>query len=153
MKNKTICTFALLLIFARPCFAEKIPIKITPDEIISTNHDEVEIGDWIEFQSVDDVYMNDKLYIAKTTPIIAVVDFVHPNGWGGDNATINLKTFKTINTDNQKIEINFPITIKTTSEQANTLNKKITYYILRVIRGSEIFIEPDTKAFNIFITQ
>ena len=152
MKNKLLCLFLFVIIFAIPAFAEKIPVKIAPSEVISTEHDEVEVGDWIEFAIVKDIYLGNEVYLPKDTTILGLVDFVHPNGWGGDCAEIKFSTFKTIDVNNEKITINYPLKISGTGSTSNDI-KQYCSVLLKLLRGSEIFIEPDTKAFNIFITQ
>jgi len=162
-----------------PAFAEKIPVKIEPAQVISTHHDEVEVGDWINFEVVNDVYVDDNLYIKKGTKISGVVDFFHPNGWGGDSADIVFKKFYTTDVNHKKITIFYPLEIDGKTEMANSIrsvtNKGATsvaprvifrwFHFLKppiinwqylsylgfVVRGSEISVEPDTTIYNIFI--
>lgn len=133
--------------------AEKIPVKITPTQIVSTNHDEINIGDWVGFEIVNDVYLDDKLYIKKGTPIYGFVDFVHPNGWGGDCAEIKFKTFKTIDAEGKKITLNSFLDLQGKCSKGNDLKQSTAFLITGIVRGSEIYFEPDTKTFNIFLTQ
>lgn len=74
--------------------SENTPIKIKPDQKISTCYDEIEVGDKIKFSTVKDVYKNGKLYIKKDTPIYGTVDYVSENGWSYDNAQIDFKNSK-----------------------------------------------------------
>ena len=149
----------LLFIVAMPVFAEKIPVKVAPVQIISTHHDELEVGDKLEFEVVKDVYKDEKLFIKKGTNLIGVVDFVHPNGWFGDGANIKLLNFSTTDVNNKNIEISYPLNIKGGMVRSETKqywirNIATTFTWLGVlIRGSEIFVEPDTKIYNIFIEQ
>lgn len=158
MIKKIIFTF-LLFVFALPVFAQKIPVKITPIQIISTNHDEIEVGDKITFEVVNDVYKDNKLFIKKGSTIKGVVDFVHPNGWFGDAANIKLLNFSTADVNDKKVEISYPVNIKGGIVRSETKQYWINYASITVsalgvlIRGSEIFVEPDTKVFNIFIEQ
>lgn len=131
--------------------AGKIPVKISPVQIISTNHDEVETGDWINFEATHDVYVNDKLYIRKNTPISGFVDIVHPNGWANDKAEIYISKFDFNDTNNKRCETNSPLRIQTVPDAKPHIKELFTYYVLGTFRGSEIFIEPDTKIYNIFI--
>ncbi len=78
MIKKVIFMF-LLFVFAVPAYAEKIPVKIAPVQIISTNHDEIEVGDKITFEVVNDVYKDNKLFIKKGSTVKGTIDFVHPN--------------------------------------------------------------------------
>lgn len=168
--KKIIFILVFLLLFDMlPSYAEKIPIKITPVQIISTHHDEIEVGDWINFEIVNDVYLNDNLYIKRNTKVVGIVDFIHPNGWGGDAADINFTTFYTIDINNKKITISYPLNINGNSEMANNIRDVVTNsmnqiccylsyltyagrnYAGFIFRGSEIFIEPDTRTYNIFI--
>lgn len=160
-----------------PSFAEKIPVKIAPTQMISTHHDEIEIGDCLNFEVAKDVYLNDNLYIKKGATIKGIVDFVHPNGWGGDSADIIFKKFYTTDVNNKKVEIDYPLDINGKAEMANNTrsissyaatNKApliILHYVRQapllfyqtlnytgfVIRGAEICVEPDTTIYNIFI--
>lgn len=149
--------FLLLCIFMiagiQAANAEKIPVKITPTQIISTHHDEIETGDYINFETVKDVYMNNKLYIRKNTPVIAFVDFFHPNGWVGDSAEIKINSFETLDANGKKVAINYPLDIDGNSLKANDVKQYLVRiaYVLIFVRGAEIYIEPDTKVFNIFI--
>jgi len=176
--KKIFLSFLIYSFFVLPSYAEKIPVKIEPIQIISTHHDEIEIGDFINFEIVKDVYLNDNLYIKKNTPIKGLVDFVHPNGWGGDSADIVFKTFYTTDVNDKKVTISYPLEINGKTEMANSIrsvsNKGATsvgprvilrYFPLKlpvvhlqylnylgfVVRGAEISVEPDTTIYNIFI--
>jgi len=163
--NKFIISIFVLLVSILPTFAEKIPVKISPIQIISTHHDEVEVGDSIRFMVVKDVLLNGKLFIVQNSSVIGVVDHVRPNGWGGDSAEVDFKTFYCRDVDNHRITINYPLVINGKAEIANkardvsdyTVTKIATfingwfYYVSFVFRGAEIFVEPDTKIYNIFI--
>lgn len=151
MIRKIIYILFLLILVINPSFAEKIPVKITPIQIISTHHDEVEIGDLMPFQVVNDVYVDGKLYLKKDTIIIGKVDFVHPNGWAGDSAEIWFNTFYIKSLDNKTFSVDSPLKIIGNSDKANNFKQAAAYLIIRAVRGAEIFIEPDTKVFNIFI--
>lgn len=167
--KKIIYSLLLLLFIILPSYAEKIPVKISPIQVISTHHDEIEVGDWIKFTTVNDVYIDDKLYIKKNTDVIGIVDFFHPNGWGGDAADVVFKKFYTTDINNQKVTISYPLDINGNAEMANNVRdvatnslghfcsyfSYLTYagsnYAGFIFRGAEIYIEPDTKIFNIFI--
>lgn len=157
MIRKIVLTF-LLFIFAAPVFAEKIPVKIAPIQIISTHHDEVEVGDKIEFEVVNDVYKNEDLLLKKGTIVTGIIDFVHPNGWFGDSANVKLLNFSATDINKKKIEISYPLNIN--GSRFIKLDNKFywTRFIANniswlgvFIRGSEILVEPDTKIYNIFI--
>lgn len=142
----------ILFIFAaNPCFADKIPVKIAPTKVISTHHDEVELGDKIPFEVVNNIYIDNKLYIKKGTTVIGTVDFLHPNGWAGDSAEIWLNHFLIMIPEKKNINADYTLKIVGNSSKANNIKQAIAYYIIRLVRGSEVFIEPDTKIFNIFI--
>lgn len=161
--------FLVFIIFIGTCipsFAEKTSVKIEPAQLISTNLDEIETGDYINFEIAKDVYLNDNLYIKKTTPVKGLVDFVHPNGWGGDSAEIVFKNFYTTDINGKKIVISYPLIINGQIEMANNIRsvsskvvvdlatrfiKPVCIYLGFIVRGAEINIEPDTRVFNIFI--
>lgn len=49
MKKLLLIIFCILVL-APVANAEKLPIKITPAQVITTNTDEIEVGDWIKFK-------------------------------------------------------------------------------------------------------
>lgn len=151
MYKKLLFILFIMFFIGLPCFAEKIPIRIAPIQVISTNNNEVEVGDLIEFEIVDNVYKDGSLYLKKGGRIFGIVDFVHPNGWLADAADIKIKYFKTVDINNKKIEIICPININ-----GNKLVKKDVKECILLVssiftRGHEIYIEPDSQIFNIFI--
>jgi len=159
MKKVLFASLILVLSNFQSVLAEKIPVRIAPTQIISSHEDEIEVADWISFEIVNDIYVNDKLYIKKETPIYGFVDFFKPNGWVGDSAEIYFKNFETKDVDGKKITLNYPLKINGNNLKANDVKQLLSwklpsllssYFIL--IRGSEIFIEPDTRTFNLFIT-
>lgn len=160
MIKKLLYLIAISLIFTSlPTHAEKISVKISPAQIISTHHDEIEIGDNIKFEVAKDVLFQDKILISKGTPIFGTVDYMHENGWGSDPAEIVINKFYTKDTSGNKIEIDSKLDINGNSELSdkskdltiNTITQVTALYLGRIIRGSEIFIQPDEKIFNIFI--
>lgn len=153
MKKTLLILFIILLIASQSANAEKIPVKIAPTQVISTHKDLIEVGDNINFEVVNDIFLNENLYIKKGTPIIGTIDFFHPNGWAGDNAEIKFVKFKTTDANNKEIIINYPLNINGNTLKANDIKQYISWVITILVRGSEINIEPDTKIFNIFITQ
>lgn len=153
---KKMVFISLLFVFTMPAFAEKIPVKITPIQVISTHHDELEVGDKIEFEIVNDVYKDNKLLLKKGSAITGIVDFVHPNGWFGDEANVKLINFSTADANDKKVEISYPVNIKGGIVRSETKQYWIRYffnYLGFIIRGAEISVEPDTKIYNIFIEQ
>lgn len=136
-----------------PAYAEKIPVRIAPIQIISTHHDEVEIGDNMYFEVANDVYKNNSLYIKKGTNVAARVEFLHPNGWLGDSAEIKFDDFITTDVHNNKVNIKYPMVLNGNIILKNESKQSIAYLFTFLVRGSEIYVEPDTKAFNIFINQ
>src|SRR5574344_719761 len=149
----------IMIIMAIPANAVKLPVKISPLQIISTNKDEVEIGDKISFVVVKNVFYKNKILIKSGAEIFGVVDFVHENGWGGDCAEIQFSKFYTTDIIGNRVEINSPLLISGNNEFINRFVhntkfrqlKMVPMYIGHYIRGSEIFIEPDTESYNIFM--
>ncbi|MDR1167680.1 MAG: hypothetical protein LBK53_02155 [Heliobacteriaceae bacterium] len=115
--------------------AQKIPLKITPDQKISTCNNEIQIGDEIVFRTV-----NGNEYIPKGTKVTGVVDYVTENGWWLDNAQIDFKTFKIgSKIINHPVSINgFEILKYKGSPKAQFFN-----YAGTVFRGKEIEIIPE----------
>lgn len=153
MNRKIVYVLLLILFMALPSYAEKFPVKISPTQIITTKHDSVEVGDWVPFEIVNDVSIGDKLYLKKGTPMQGIVDFIHPNGWAGDSAQITFKTFYTKDADNKSVKISYPLTIDGNVDMANGTKQVLGYFLTCLFRGAEIFIEPDSKIFNVFVTQ
>jgi len=151
MKKCFIIALFLALCATQSAFAQKIPIRITPAQIISTNHDEVEVGDWIKFSTINDVFIDDKLYVKAGSDIWGLVDFYQPNGWVQDNAEIGIKTFETRDANNNKVVIDFPISLTQNLMCKGNLKELAKYEIKTVIRGSELYIEPDETYVNLFI--
>lgn len=169
--RKIILILFLLLGVTLPSYAEKIAVKIAPAQLITTNHDEIEVGDWINFEIANDVYVNNDLYLKKNTRVVGIVDFVHQNGWGADAADITFKTFYTIDTQGKKVTISYPLEINGNSEIANSSREVpvnvfsktaehfsfLTFLGLNyagfIFRGAEISVEPDTKTYNLFINR
>lgn len=147
--------FLLSLILAtslfQAAFAEKVPVRISLSQTISTHHDEIETADYVGFVVVKDVYVDGKLFIKDGTPIVGFVDFFHPNGWAGDSAEIKIKTFETIDINDKKVVINYPLNINGCSLKSNDIRQYFSWVLTGFIRGSEIYLEPDKKSFNIFI--
>ena len=126
-------------------YAEKIPVKIIPDQLISTCYDEIQLGDTIRFKVSEDVYLNNKLYIKKDTPVIGIINYVTNNGWSFDNAQIDLNKFKTRDIDNKIVVIDTPISING-FDIIKYKGKKIAQffnYIGVVFRGKEVEIIPE----------
>ena len=151
--KKTFLILFLMLFNTSIANAELIPIKFTPNQIISTHHNEIEVGDWIRFKTINDVYVDDKLYIKKNTPIIGIVDYVHDNGIFIDNAEITIKKFITKDTNNQKVTIYQTLVLNRKDYITKTFGDKMTKYVGVAFRGSEIKIEPETTVYNIFLNR
>lgn len=166
MKKLLLTLILLTGIFSAPVFAEKIPVKLENTKLISTHHDEIQLGDYIPFRIANDVYINKKLYIKKDTKVIGLVDFVQDNGWAGYGAEVRFKNFTTKDANEKVVTIISPITLDGNAETyASTVNYMadkgifITYFlgkfsdIFMFVRGHEIKIEPEHASFNIFIEQ
>lgn len=170
--KKTLLSILLILIFSTPAFAEKIPVRLSPFQVISTKTDSIEVGDPIAFKVVNDVYVGEKVYLKSGTPIYGIVDFLHENGWAGDQAEIKFKEFITKNVDGQKVVIEYPVTFSGNSEGPNLVRTGVSGALVNtasvltssshflvhyasnvfcVFRGAEIHVEPDSLSFNIFI--
>ncbi len=151
MKKKFLISFIIFFTMILPCNAQKLPVKIAPIQVISTHMNEVEVGDWINFEVVNDVYKEDNLFIKRGTTVIGIVDYVHENGWLSDAAEIKIVKFFTYDVNKNKIEFNYPLVLK--SQLINSDVKEIISFCLTsLIRGAEIYIEPDSKIYNVFIT-
>lgn len=147
----------LALIVCGPAFAETVPIKITPAQIISTTNNEIEVGDKIKFKTVNDVYYKNNLYIKKGTPVFGTVDYLAENGWAYDNAQIDFKTFKTRDVNGNTITINNNLSING-FEILKYKSKRFAQffnYCGVVWRGKEVEILPEQEniTFNIWLAK
>lgn len=162
--KKILLAIIFTLIISSPAFAEKIPVKLENTSLISTHHDEAQLGDYIPFRVVNDIYINKKLYIKKDTKVLGLVDFVQENGWAGYGAEVRFKTFMTKNVDEKVITINSPMILDGNAETfaATTNYASITspFYVIFMgtmmnvfafVRGHELGIKPHEATFNIFI--
>ncbi len=142
---KKLLTFLILMgASATMAFAEKIAVQIIPDQLIATCHDETEVGDAIKFKTVQDVYYKDKMFIAKNSPVIGIVDFANDNGWYIDHAQIDFKTFKTRDVNGNLVTINSPVKINGFETLKYKGNRKAQFfnYIGTIYRGKEIELIP-----------
>jgi len=144
-------SLSIFIGFFTAASAEKTPVRLTMAQVVSTVHDETQIGDWIDFRVVNDVYIGNDLYIKNGTPVIGIVDFVHENGFIHDNAEISMKKFMLSNINSNKVEFCYPFVTTQMLVTKNNVKEETIRTILAVIRGSEIYIEPDTLVFTVFI--
>lgn len=148
MTKKIFLILICLLISNQTIFAKQIPVKIAPKQIITTKQDATDVGDHIKFEVVKDAYDdNGKLILNKGDELVGTVDFVHPNGWAGDSAEVKIKHF---HNKDKKTNYESPICIKGKPSEQNKI-KRLAETIATAIRGSEVFVEPDSDQFDIFI--
>jgi len=151
--KKILLVVFIFFVSAQIVFAEKLPVKITPVQEISTFHDEVEVGDWIKFKVVNDVYYNEKIYIKKDTPVTGIVDSVHENGMIADNAEIVLKKFIFRDIQNNLIELNYNLILNRDNSVCYSVGHKLKKYVGFMFKGNEIYIKPETTAYNLFLNK
>lgn len=151
INKKFLLILIFVFIFIAPANAEKFPIRITPASIISTNKDEVEIGDWLRFTITNDVYVNEKLYIKEKTPIVGFVAFVHENGFCGDNAQIVINKFITKDVNAQKVVIPYKLVISGDDQNPDAVKNVFKIILASLFRGQEIYLMPNENVYNIFI--
>lgn len=149
--KRILLSIICLIMFAPIASAEKLSIKITPTQLISTHQNEVEVGDWVKFKTVNDIYYKNNLFIKKDTPVVGVVDSVHENGLIADNAEITFKTFYVRNTSNVLVKINYPLTISRKNSICKGLGDKTVKYVGVIFRGNEIKVEPESITYNLFL--
>lgn len=149
---KNIILILTIILTITPVFAEKIPVIINPAQIITTTHDEIETGDIIRFKTKQDVYKNNKLFIKKDSPVIGIVDYLNENGWGHDNAQIDIKTFKTRDVNDNLLILNSPLYING-FELLKYKSKRFAQFFnyIGTWRGKEVDIKPnDNVRFTIW---
>lgn len=154
MIKKIVIYLILGFLLVIPAVAvEKIPVSITPAQIISTSHDEVETGDELDFKLVKDIYNGDLLLFKKDAPVLALVDYVSDNGFAADSAYIQIKKFKILDAKKNWQIIHYPLKIsglQCRDKKANIFYKGF-HSIAFLIRGYEIDLKPGQKNFNIFM--
>lgn len=149
--KKLLLIIVCMLTFAPIASAEKLPIKITPTQVISTHTDEIEVGDWIKFKTVNDIFYKNKLFIKKDTPIVGVVDHVHENGLIADNAEIIFQTFYVRNVEKDLVKFNYPLYIGRRNSVCKTFGDKIEKYFLVIFKGNEVDVQPESTVYNLFL--
>ena len=151
--KKIVFLFCILIFSTQTVFAEKMPVKITPAQLISTHNDEFEVGDWVKFKVVNDVYYKENIYISKDTIVTGIVDSIHENGIIADNAEIVFKKFMLRDTKNDLITINYTLTLNRDNAVCYSLKDKLARYIGVIFRGNEIRVKPETATYNIFLNK
>lgn len=151
---KKLLLVLILILTANAVYARQIPVKIYPDENISTAYDAIETGDRIKFRTMRACsYGNIK--IAADTPVTGIVDYVQDNGWVGDNAQVQFKKFIIHLPDGKNISTNSVITIDGFEELKNRNPKILRFfeYFGVLARGKEVDIrkDKDTPVYNIWI--
>ena len=142
----------LIIIFAvQSANAEKLPVKITPIQEISTGKDEIEVGDWDKFKVLNDVYYNENIYIQKDTVVTGIVDSVHENGIIADNAEIKFKKFILRDVKNNLLTINYTLVLNRDNSECYTFCDKMAKYIGFIFKGNEIYVKPKTTTYNLFL--
>ena len=149
--KKLLLIIVCMLTFAPIASAEKLPIKITPTQVISTHTDEIEVGDWIKFKTVNDIFYKNKLFIKKDTPIVGVVDHVHENGLIADNAEIIFQTFYVRKVEKDLVKFNYPLYIGRRNSVCKTFGDKIEKYFLVIFKGNEVDVQPESTVYNLFL--
>ncbi len=151
--KKIFLVLICIICFAPAVFAEKLVIKITPIQEISTHHDEVDVEDWIKFKVVNDVYYKNKLFITKNTVVTGIVDSVHENGLFADNAEIIFVEFKLRDVNNKLTTIKYPLHLNRKNSICYCFADKIAKNIGVIFKGNEILIKPETITYNLILNK
>ena len=149
--KKLLLIIVCMLTFTPIASAEKLPIKITPTQVISTHTDEIEVGDWVKFKTINDVFYKNKLFIKKDTPVVGVVDHVHENGLVADNAEIIFQTFYVRNIEKDLVKFNYPLYIGRRNSVCKTFGDKVEKYFLVIFKGNEVDVQPESTVYNLFL--
>lgn len=153
IKKLLVVIFFFLIASNLALAAERLPVSITPNQIISTDKDEIEFGDDLDFKVVKDVYKDDAVYIKKGAPVIAEVDYVSPNGWVADSAYVQIKKIKILDSKSTWLEV--PCSLKILGRNCRNPKANIFYsgfhYLTVLVRGDEVFLSPNQQNFNVFI--
>lgn len=151
--KKILYSLIFIFLFAPMANAEKISVKITPTQLISTHHNEVEIGDWIKFKTINDIYYKNNLFIKKDSQVVGIVDSIHENGLLADNAEISFKTFYVRDKENNLVKIDYPLLISRKNSVCKGLGDKTIKYVCVIFKGNEIKVEPESVTYNLFLTK
>ena len=141
MKKLLLIIFCIL-VFTPVANAEKLSIKITPAQVISTNTNKIKVGDWIKFKTLNDVFYKNNLFIKKDTPIVGVVDHIYKNDLSANNANILFRTFYVRNVEKDLVKFDSPLSIG----RRNSVCK-----FLIIFKGNKADIQPESTVYNIFL--
>lgn len=151
--KKIIFVLMCLIFSVQTAVAEKLVLKITPIQEISTKNDEVEVEDWIKFKTVNDVFYNNKLYIKKGAIVIGIVNSVHENGLIADNAQIDFSEFKVKDVNNKLVTIKYPLVLNRKNSVCYNFADKVKKYFGVAFMGNEIYIKPETTTYNLIFNK
>ena len=155
--KKVFLILSLLILSSNTVFAQKIPVKIAPAENISTAYDQIELGDYLKFKVLNDVYYKNQIYIKKDTPILVKVDFLCENGWVSDNAEIDSQHFITKDINGNKVSFESNLSINGFDLLKTKGNRFAQFfnYIGAIGRGKEIDIKYgiDNPIFTIWMNK
>lgn len=154
MKNLII--ILTFILSANTVMAEQYPLRIYPDQNISTCYNEIEAGDRIMFHTDrKKTYHYKNLKVEPNSPVIGVVDYVQDNGWIADNAQIQFKKFIISQKDSKDLIVNSNLTIDGFEElkYRRPKLKRFFEYSGVIVRGKEVDIrkDKDKSSYNIWI--
>lgn len=144
---KQIISLLIIILLCTPyAYATQVALKLSPDEIISTAHDEVEAGDKLLFKLEKDVYLDERLLFKKGTRVVAYVEYVTENCFGFGSAEIWCRKIiikKQDGTYTKPYDTEFVLNGFELLKGLNPKYRRFFEYIGNVFRGKEINIRPN----------
>lgn len=146
MLKKIIISFILIAI-GGIVYAKELEIKVYSPTKITTSNLDLKEGDRIEFETVQDTYLNSKLYLKKGEKVIGVITSLEDNGFCCKEAVIYAESFRAKTFDGNTIKLNGLICKK---GRTHWMFTQFLPFIPELIRGGEVQITKKDR-FNLYI--
>ncbi len=146
MLKKIIISFILIAIAGR-VYAKEVEISVYSPVKITTSNLDLKEGDRIEFETVQDTYLNSKLYLKKDEKTLGVITSLEDNGFCCKEAAIYAENFRIKNVDGKTIKLNGIIYKK---GRTHWMFTQFLPIIPELIRGGEVQITEKDR-FNLYI--
>ena len=140
-----------MLAFAQVSIAKEIAVKISPIKEIKTSTPELQEGDTIYFEVVDDVFVNSKLYIKAGEQVTGIVTTLEENGFVCKEAVVYAEDFKTKNINHKTEHLKGLIYRHgNTHWMFGQFFNEPDNNLIKVFRGGEVFIKPE-ETFTMYL--
>lgn len=143
--------FVLIIFLCSPyVVAKEIPVKIKPITKITTANTNLQEGDNVNFEVVDDVLVNSHIYFKKGAEVVGEITSIEDNDYLYTPAKLYIEDFKARNTDGNMIKMNGAIF------KAGNDHSWLTQFIplpFVYLRGGEVQIKPKEDIFILFLKE